>query len=283
MKRLVLILCLVIFSSSQAIAACDYSYLCAKPYDISSRGGQFVSKATGMTFISEKIANAIIQKELKKSTKAKLKVDMKSYSACDLMHGRFSYLKIYGKHIDIDDTYLTSFKLETLCKFNYVDLSHKTIKFKENLIMNYFMEISNEDLQKTVKSGGYIDMLNKVKLSGMGITFFKLSGADVKLKNNKLYFTIQVTTPFSSNPIPVEVSSEVKVEDGNIVLTKVSLLNTHTVLDLSKTNYILNLINPLTFSTDILNNKQSKMSVQNIEIKGDKIFIDGNIFIPKNI
>lgn len=284
MKRLFLVLCLIIFGSSQAFAACDYSNLCApKAYDLSSRCGQFTSKFTGMTFLSEQIANTIIKKELKKSTKEKFKVEMKSYSANDLMHGRFKYLKISGKNLNIDDTYLTSFKLETLCDFNYVDLSHKSIKFKENMVINYSMEISNEDLKKTIKSTGYLDMLNKVKLSGLGITFFKLEGADVELKNNKLYFTINVTTPMSTSPIPITVSSEVKVEDGNIVLTKVNLVNIYTMLDLSKVTYLLNILNPLTFSTDILNNKLSKMSVQNVEIKGNRIFIDGNVFIPKNI
>lgn len=283
MKKLVLILCLLVFGSTQAFAICDYSTKCApKAYDLSSKSSQITSRVTGMTFLSEKIAQMVIKKELKKATKEKFKVEMKSYSANDLMHGRFKSLKISGKNLDIDGVYLTSLEAKTLCDFNYVELYKNSIKFKENMVMDFAMQISSKDLQKTVQSGGYLNMLNKTNLSCFGITFFKLNGADVQVKNNKLYFTVKVTTPMSANPIPIVVRSDVKVEDGNIVLTKIDLVNVFTVIDLSKITYLMNALNPLTFSTEILNNKESKMSIKTVDIVGDKISVKGNIFIPKN-
>lgn len=283
MKRLVLILCLLVFSSTQAFAICDYSAKCApKAYDLSSKGAQITSKITGMTFLTEKIAQMVIKKELKKATKENFKVTMKSYSANDLMHGRFKSLKISGKNLDIDGVYLTSLEAKTLCDFNYVELYKNNIKFKENMVMDFSMEISSQDLQKTIQSTGYLDKLNKTNLSCFGITFFKLNGADVQVKNNKLYFTVKVTTPMSANPIPIVVRSDLKVEDGNIVMTKIDLVNVFTVIDLSKITYLMNALNPLTFSTEILNNKDSKMSIKTVDIIGDKISVKGNIFVPKN-
>lgn len=283
MKKLIIIFGLLILTSSQAFALCDYSCMCPdKPYDISSKAGQVTSNITGMTFISEKLADFIIRKELKKATKEKFKVEMKSYSANDLAHGRFKSLKISGKDLDIEGVYLTSFEAKTACDFNYVDLSKKNIKFKENMVMNFAMEISDSDLRKTIQSTDYVKMLNKVNLSAFGVTFFKLTGADVKVKNDKLYFTIKVTSPLSATPMPVIVSANVKAEDGRIVLTKIDLVNLYTVLDLSKATSLLNILDPLTFSTEILNNKMSKMTIQNVDIKGDRIFIKGDIFIPKN-
>lgn len=283
MKRLVLILCLLVFSSTQAFAICDYSAKCApKAYDLSSKGAQITSKITGMTFLTEKIAQIIIKKELRKATKEKFKIEMKSYSANDLIHGRFKSLKISGKNLDIDGVYLTSLEAKTLCDFNYVELYKNNIKFKENMVMDFAMEISSQDLQKTIQSTGYLDKLNKTNLSCFGITFFKLSGAEVQVKNNKLYFTVKVTTPMSANPIPIVVRSDLKVEDGNIVMTKIDLVNVFTVIDLSKITYLMNALNPLTFSTEILNNKDSKMSIKTVDIIGDKISIKGNIFVPKN-
>ncbi len=283
MKRLFLILCLIIAFSSQVYAACDYTDKCApRAYDISSRSGQITSKITGMTFLAEKLAGFIIKKELKKATKEKFKVEMKSFSAKDLAQGKFKSLKIWGNNLEIDDAYLTYFEAKTLCNFNYVAIDKKNIHFKENMVMQYAIEISNSDLNKTVKSTGYIDMLNKIKLSGFGITFFKLDNANVQIKNNKLYFTINLTSPMSSKPVSISVYSDLKVEDGNIVLNKINLVNLYTIIDLSKITYLLNALNPLTFTTDILNNKDSKMKIQNVYIKEDKIFIDGVIFIPKN-
>lgn len=283
MKRLVIVLCLMIFCSAKAFAFCDYSTMCpANPYDLSSRGCQITSKITGMTFLAEKIAQSIIRGQLKKATKEKFKVEMKSYSANDLLHGRFKSLKISGKNLEIDGVYLTSLEIKTLCNFNYVELNKNSIKFKENMVMGYSAEISNSDLKKTIQSNGYLDILNKVNLSCFGITFFKLEGADVQIKNNKLYFTIKVILPMSEKPMLISIRSDLKVEDGRIVVTKLDFMNLYTVIDLSKATYLLNAINPLTFSIDILNNKNSKMSVQDVDIIGDKIITKGVIFIPKN-
>lgn len=283
MKKMLLILSLMVFCSSQAFAMCDYSAMCQpKAYDMSSRGLQITSKITGMTFLTEKIAQMIIKSQIKKATKENFKVEMKSYSAQDLLDGRFKSLKISGKNLQIEDAYLTSFEAKTLCNFNYIEMVNNSIKFKENMVMGFSIEISDTDLRKTMKSSGYLEKLNKINLSGMGMTFFKLSGADVQVKNNKLYFTIKVSTPLSAKPIPIVVSADLKVEEGNIVMTKVSFVNLYTIIDLSKITYLLNALNPLTFSTDILNNKSSKMSIQKVDIIGDRIFINGTIFIPKN-
>jgi hypothetical protein len=284
MKKFLLVFGLIIFCTVPAFAiCCDYSQMCVKPYDLSSKGAQFSSNITGMTFLADKIADFIIKGELKKATKEKFKVDMKSFSASDLANGRFKSLKISGRNLEIEDAYITSLEVKTLCDFNYVQLTKDSIKFKENMVMSFSTEISSADLSKTVRSTGYLKMLNQTNLSAFGITFFKLQGADVQIKNNKLYFTINVTTPFTAVPIAVIVRSGLKIEEGNIVLTKVDFVNPFTVIDLSKATYLLNAINPLTFSVDILNNKASKMSVQTVDIIGDRIFIKGNILIPKNV
>lgn len=283
MKKLILVIGLMIFYAVPSFAMCDYSQMCApRAYDLSSKGTQITSKITGTTFLAENLAQFLIKKELKKATKAKFKVKMKSYSASDLLHGRFKSLEISGKHLDIDGVYLTSLDIKTLCDFNYIELNKNSIKFRENMVMGYSTEISDKDLRKTVKSTGYLDKLNKTNLSAFGITFLKLEGADVQIKNNKLWFTIKVTTPMSSNPISVVLRSNLRVEEGNIVLTKIDFVNPFTVIDLSKATYLLNAINPLTFSIDILNNKNSKMSVQCVDIAGDKIIAKGSVFIPKN-
>lgn len=284
MKKFLLVLGLIIFSTVPAFAVCDYAQMCApKAYDLSSKGAQAASNVTGMTFLSERIADSIIKGQLKKVTKGRLKVNMQSYSAKDLLKGRFKSLKISGRNLEMDGAYISRLEAQTLCDFNYVQLDKKSIKFKENMVMAFSTEITNADLQKTVKSTGYLEKLNQTNLSAFGITFFKLQGADVQIKNNKLYFTIKITTPLSSIPVSVVVRSGLKVEDGNIVLTKIDFVNPFTVIDLSKATYLLNAINPLTFSVDILNNKESKMSIQTVDIVGDKIVVKGTIFIPKNV
>ena len=284
MKKLILLICLMILSATPSFAVCDYSEMCQpKAYDLSSKAGQIISNATGATFFAEQIAQGIIGKELTKATKAKFKVNVKAYSFQDLSHGRFKSIHISGKNLNVNGIYLTSLDLKTLCDFNYVELNKNSIKFKENMIMKFSTEITDADLMKTMKSEGYLDKLNCVNVEGCGITFFKLSGADVGIKNNKLYFTIRVTSQLLlAKPIDIVIATDLKVEEGRIVLTKINVGNLPKGIDLSNVVYHLNAMNPLTFSMDVLENKDTKMCIKTVKIVGDKITVNGNILIPKN-
>lgn len=283
MKKFILTLCFLVLFNTAAFASCDYSEYCPQgAYDLSPRGCQVFSQITGMNFLAEQVAQTIIKKEIKKATKENFRVEMKSYSPSDLLHGRFKSLNISGRNLEVEGAYITALNVKTICDFNYIELNKKSIKFKENMVMAFDMEMTGSDLKKTVNSIGYLDMLNHTNLSAFGITFFKLSGADVDIKNNKIYFTIKVTTPMSSQPLSILVKSDLKVEDGQIVLTKVEFVNLLTIIDLSKVMYIVNAINPLSFTTNMLDNQKTKVKINTVDIIGNKISVKGNILIPKN-
>lgn len=281
---ILMIFCLIIFCAAPSFAACDYFNLCPKKsYGLSSKMGQAVSRGIGATSLSEKIAQARISSELKKATHQHFDVYVKSYSFQDFVHGRFKSIVISGKDLDIEGAHLSSLELKTLCDFNYVQFNRTPIRFKENLIIGFTTVISDDDLMKTVESNGYLDKLNCVNVKGCGITFFKLSGADVQIKNNKLFFKVRVTSQLLlAEPLDIKMSTDLKVEDGRIVFTKVDLSSLPNGMDLTNFAYRLNAINPLTFSLDVLENKNTKMCIKDVKIVGDKIIIKGNIFIPKN-
>lgn len=281
---ILMIFCLIIFCTAPSFAACDYFNLCPKKsYGLSSKMGQAVSKGIGATSLSEKIAQARIRSELKKATRQHFDVYVKSYSFQDFVHGRFKSIVISGKNLDIQGAHLSSLELKTLCNFNYVQFNRTPIRFKENLIVGFTTVISDKDLMETMKSNGYLDKLNCVNVQGCGITFFKLSGADVEIKNNKLFFKVRVTSQLLlAKPLDIKMSTDLKVEDGRIVFTKVDLSSLPNGMDLTNFAYRLNAINPLTFSLDVLENKNTKMCIKDVKIVGDKIIIKGNIFIPKN-
>lgn len=284
MKKLTLLLMIFCLSLSPAFAVCDYSPFCppAAPH-LTSKMGQSISKSIGATFLSEMVAEKKIKKDLQKITGANFNVAVKSYSFQDFVHGRFKSIVITGKNLDIHGTYLTYLELKTLCNFNYVQINKNPIRFKENMIVSFKTTISDSDLMKTMESNGYLDRLNCVDVKGCGITFFKLSGADVNIKENKLYFTIRVTSQLLlAKPLDIIMTTDLKVEDGRIVLTKVNMENLPKGIDLSKVAYHLNAMNPLTFTLNVLENKNTKMCIKSVNIVGDKITVDGNIFIPKN-
>lgn len=283
MKKILLLLSFIIFISMPAFANCDYVNLCAPyAYNLSSKKWQLISMRLGGTLLSEKIAQIRIKNELKKITKQKFDVSVKSYSLQDLLGGRFKSITISGKNLNINGAYLTSLELKTLCDFNYVRFDKTPIQFKENMIVAFSTVISDEDLMKTMHSNGYLDKLNCVNVRGCGITFFKLSGAGVDIENNKLHFKIKVTSELLlEKPLDIDMSSNLNAKNGRIVLTKIDLKNVVKGVDLSKVANQLNSVNPLTFSLEVLENKNTKMCINHVEIVGNKIMINGNIFIPK--
>lgn len=282
MKKLLLSFFFLILLMPFALAKCGYVNFC--PPQTSNTPltfGQKISKRTGATLLSEKIAQMRVRKELKKATGQNFKVVIKTYSLMDLFNGRFKSITITGKNLDIEGAYLTSIELKTLCDFNHVDFGRNTIRFKENMIMSFNAVISNTDLMKTMQSSGYLDRLNCVNVHGCGITFFKLSGADIKLKNNKLCFRVKVTSQLLlEKPIEIVLDTELKAENGRIIMTKVNLAPTK--IDLSKVANRIDQMNPLAFSLNVFENKNAKMCIQNVKIVEDKIYITGNVFIPKN-
>lgn len=283
MKKFLLIFSLMTFIAIPAFANCNYIGNCApQAYNLSSKKWQLISMRLGGTLLSEKIAEARVKEELKKITKQKFDVSVKSYSIQDLLGGRFKSITISGRNLDINGVYLTSLELKTLCDFNYVQFDNDPIQFKENMILGFSTVISDEDLMKTMQSSGYLNKLNCVNVHGCGITFFKLSGAGVDLENNKLHFKIRVTSQLLlEKPLDIDMSTDLNAKNGRIVLTKIDLKNVVKGVDLSKVANQLNSFNPLTFSLEVLENKNTKMCINNVEIVGNKIIINGNIFIPK--
>lgn len=282
MKKL-LLFSLITFIMNPAFASCDYTDFCAPyAYNLSSKKGQLISMRLGATLLSEKIAQFRIKEELKKITKQDFDVSVKSYSLQDLLRGRFKSITISGENLNINGVYLTSLDLKSLCNFNYVQFDKNPIKFKENMIVGFWTVISDKDLMKTMQSNGYLDKLNCVNVHGCGITFFKLSGAGVDIKNNKLHFKVRVTSQLLlEKPLDIEMATDLNAKNGRIALTKIDLKNVVKGVDLSKVANQLNSMNPLTFSLEVLENKNTKMCINNVEIIGNKIMINGNIFIPK--
>lgn len=284
MKKIAVLLCLIVFCAIPSYAVCDYSTFCPhRDKGLSSTMGQKISRGLGTTFLSERIAQHRIKDDLKKATNQNFDVSVKSYSFQDFLRGRFKSIVITGKEINIQGAYLSYLELKTLCDFNHVKITKDSVIFKENMVVGFSTIISDADLMKTMHSNGYLDRLNCVNVEGCGITFFKLSGADVKIKNNKLLFKVRITSQLLlAQPLDVLLSTDLKVEDGRIVFTKVNLGNLAKGVDLSKVAYQLNAVNPLSFSLNVLENKNTKMCINKVDIVGDKIMISGNIYIPKN-
>lgn len=274
----------IIFSGLSARAACDYAQFCPIPRDLSWKTTQALCNITGSSFIARKLAQSIIKNQLKKATGEKFNVDMASYSAKDLASGRFKSLNITGENLNLSGFYLSNFNLKTVCDFNYVDISTKSVKFEENMVLAFETLITAKDFDKSMDSSEYMKTLRNINVTTGGITFFKVQDANVKIVNNRFYFVLKIFSPFINNgqPINYTTSTDLQVVNGRIVFTDLAAVNSSSRLNVSRLLYVINLLNPFTFLYNVLDNENTEVSFRDVKIVDNTVVINGTIFIPKN-
>ena len=282
MKKFLIFLAFALFSINSANAYSDYN--CVAPYDLSNGAYRFMSTVTGSKFLGEQVAESIIKKEFSKNLKGKLKVNVTSYSIKDLKKGLFKSISIKGKDINMEGISFSQLDLRTMCTFNYISLEDpNNIVFKEDLPLAFTIVLSENDLNETMETVGYkhvISDLNRLGRSFGGL--FKIIDTKIKIKDDKIYYDLKVAIPFVKHTQDIVLVSDLKVVRGKVDFVNTQIINESLSIDLRKIDRIVNYINPLDFSLNILENKDARLTVQNINVKDDKINIKGFIIIPQD-
>ena len=279
MKKLILLLGLLLLSSSAAFASkCEYT--CVEPYNMNNKFSSFLSSITGLNFTRTKVSEAVMKKSLKKSLQGKVDINIQSYSAKDLSNGIFKSLKITGKDVSIDDIYVSSLELKSLCDFNYIEYDKKgNMVFKEEFPMSFAIQMSNDDINRTMQSEKYKKIINDV--NKLGFAGIKVASTESSIRGNKLYYSFTVNIPFMKAQ-KIELTADLKVENGQIDFENTRLSSNSFKFDLKKVDTLMNLLNPLDFSINIFANKNAKVYIENVAIKNNIIVTDGIIIIPKD-
>ena len=281
MKKIIILLGLCLLTSTSVMASnCEYS--CVEPYDTNGKFTTFISNITGLNFAQTKISEAVLKKSILKTVKGdkNLKVDIESYSAKDLKNGIFKSLSVSGENVVIEDIYLSSLELKSICDFNYVQYDKKgNLKFKEDFPMSFNIQMSNDDLNKTMQSEKYKNLINNFnKKSFAGI---RVSSTEASIRGNKFYYTIGISIPFMKVQ-KLALSADLSVKDGQINFENTRLTSNSFNFDLKKVNSIMQYLNPLDFSVNILDNKNARIFIRNVAIKNNVINAEGVVIIPKD-
>jgi hypothetical protein len=289
MKKLVLFLIMVVLLPSAAFAANrleppESEYSCVPAYDLTPVIARFFTSVSTANFWAEQYGEMLAKRLITNSFDTKVKVNIKSYGPADLKAGRFKSLEVNAKNLNADGTYLTSLDLKTLCKFNYVvpDEKNNSVIFKEELPLSFHVVLNEEDLNKTMKTAGYdkiIDDLNNIASKAGGI---KIQSTQVRIKNDKFYYTVKILIPFVKRPQEIVITSNLKVEAGKVKFDDTKLANSKFTLDLSNVAYALNYLNPLDYSLKIVDNKDASLKVKTVSIIENKIVVDGIVVVPKD-
>ncbi len=280
MKKILLLLGLLLFSSNLSFAQ-ECEYKCVDPYDMSGKVSSFFSNFTGLNFTRTKISELVLKKTLTKSINGKdLKVDIDSFSGKDLANGIFKSMAISGKNISAEGVYLSSVELKTLCEFNYVSYDKKgNLAFKEDFPMSFNIQMSSDDINKTMQSEKYknaINGINKLEFAGL-----KVKSTETSIRGNQLYYTMYIAVPFMKDQ-KIELTGDLKVVNGKINLDNTRLTSNSKSFNFKNIDFLTKYINPLDFSVNIFDNKNAKVYVKNVAIKNNIVFADGIIIIPKD-
>ena len=99
--------------------------------------------------------------------------------------------------------------------------------------------------------------------------------------NNKLYILTEYNFPIAPsarNKVFV-ASSDFEVRNGKIRAVNVNLDSAYGKISLNKVANMLNLLNPLEFTMQLLETKECSANVENVNIVDNKVKVDGKIFI----
>ncbi len=283
MKKLVtLLICLLFFNTVQASSNCYEEFKCPEETGLTSSYSRFFSNLTGNKFLAEKIAQAIIKKNIKKTAQGDFSVKIKSYSATDMKAGRFKSFELNGKDVNFEGIYLSEFNLKTICDFNYINLDKDwNMTVVNNLPMTFDLTITDADLNKTMSTEEYTRVLNDINMLGSGL--FTIESSELRIKNDKIYYILKYAIPFVRKPQEVVISAGLTVKNGDIRFADARILNKDFKLKAEKLSSVLNYINPLDFSVKILENKDARLNIKDVSIADNKITVDGTVILLKDI
>lgn len=263
------------------ITMAQTTYCCSVPYELSSPIARSLTNAMGCNFVAKKTARIAIIKLLKRHSQGDYDVKINSYSAMDLKKGKFKSAEVIGKNLNVQGIYISELKMNTLCDYNWIDYSKKPAVFYTDVPVKFNAEISEDDLNKTLINLGYIKRI--MDLNFGGVSFFKVDNISFKIKNSKLYLIAHLKAPLllGDKSIKLTFSGKLNIENGKIILENVQSENLRNI-DMSKFLDMINSMNPFDIPLDIFKGTETTMSVSDVKVIENKIYVNGIIVVKRS-
>ena len=233
--------------------------------------------------IAERIAQKVIKKAIKKETKGDYKVKLDGYTLSSMKKGIFKYLEIDGKDICTEDLEIPYMKMKTITNYNWIDYTKNPIVFKSDINFDYEMHLSEKTINTALKTKDYDRKLEKV--NKIAYPLFNLTDVRIRIRHDKLHIIMEYNSPV----LPMKknrtfmVSGDVSVSNGRAKITHIGFDNAYGNLPLDKVVNLVNLIDPLSFTLDLMDNKKCTGRLEEVKIQDDIIIINGKIFIKKEV
>lgn len=220
-----------------------------------------------------------IKKALKKETGANFKVNFTGYTLSSMKKGIFKDLELTGKDVVVEDITIPYVHIKSLSDYNYVDYTKDPIEFKSDMQFAYDMLLDQNSLNKALENKNYQNVLKNI--NNLAYPMFQVTGVKTKIVDNKLYILTSYNFPIapSAKDKVFVASSDFRVQNGKVRAVNVKLDSAYGKISLNKVANLLNLLNPLEFTMELLDSKQCDAKIENINIVDNKVKIDGKILV----
>lgn len=228
---------------------------------------------------AECLAEKIIKKSLKKETGADFKVKFEGYTLSSMKQGIFKYLEISGKDIIVEDIHLPYVCFKTVSDYNWIDPTKNPPAMKSDMTFAYNLKLSEQSMNEALKNKEYQKTIQKVNKRAYPL--FVINDVRIRIKHDKIHIIMGYNFPISpaKKDKTFMVSTKFKVDNGKILASEVGIDNAYGHLSLEKVTNLINLLDPLSFTLDLMNTRKCNGKIENISIVDNMVQVDGKIFV----
>lgn len=287
MKKIIIMFAILI--GFNPVFASDFTQYCSSNTASSTFLGSLES-ITGINFIARNIFEGQIASAAKKETGSKFNVDIDSFFGVNVLNGEFRNLKASSNNFNYDGISASKVDIETVCPYNKIGIDNGKVVFKENMVLKYVTEITQEDLTKIASSSKYAKIINKINSDKTLSSLVKITSSDIKLNNDKLVLNYAVTPllnqgilshlPIATKTLNLSFSTGLKAENGELKLCNFGLNSKKIGIDALLP--LINKFNPLSYGIKLGQTNKGTVEVQNVTIANSKIKVDGMVLLPKD-
>lgn len=288
MNKLKLITTLLAFSliTSQTFAqncAETAASMCPAVPEVNGPVSSTLSRVTGINAIIAATLESQVRRQMNKALTGNFKVNITPFGARSMLQGKFKSISAHSDSAYIDGFYLSNVTAESLCGYNHFIYKNGEVYTNENFLLGFSADITSADLQKSISTPEYTKLLNSMNVNVGNTSLFKIFDPKAEIKYDRLVFSVKVSSPLTFNePRLVSTSMGLAVENGKFLFTDIKTTPAIASTNLNTILPIINKLNPFVFNAAILNNPQSSIKINDVNIIGDKIVIKGLVIVPKN-
>ncbi len=239
-------------------------------------------KVTGINFLTKKIVETAIEKELKDELNSKFNADLNIFTLKRLKNGEFKNLLLASDNFRYKAMSISNFKAETICPYNQIIYKNKKVYYPNDLPFKFNANITNNDIKNIIKSKEFQKQIQRSAVKINGFTTLEVQEPIVTINNGQLEFSIPIRTFLSNEPFIMNLKSNIEVANNKIMLKDTTFSTNSNIINIDILGGIINQVNPVAFQINSIDSRYCKIYITSAKIQGNIIKTEGIFIINKN-